>query len=349
MSGSSNSGSTNPQATPAQMAALYSKYLPQALATTTGQAPLVANTLAGSAAGANPIYTASGAQQLGTYAPDYAQAGNNLAQQQAFGQAQLLGGNGAVTALEGAGLNNLLNPAQAAANNQSVNLLNSVNMNGLSPGEYNATERSLNNANQSTGNLGVQNGTNTINNAMNFGGAFNNKIGILGSALGAANQTAANQTSSINPTNVALGAGNTTGNFGLQQYNPTQANSNLTAPLSFGSSFGNQIAGVAGASKGTTAGASGGCFLTTACCEYKGLPDNCEELQTLREFRDTYVPEFLVVEYYKTAPAITKMLDDKQLEYIYGVVCECVRDIKQGRKESALNRYTNMFTELKVS
>ena len=32
-----------------------------------------------------------------------------------------------------------------------------------------------------------------------------------------------------------------------------------------------------------------GCFLTTACCEYKGLPDDCHELTIMRKFRDEYL------------------------------------------------------------
>lgn len=34
---------------------------------------------------------------------------------------------------------------------------------------------------------------------------------------------------------------------------------------------------------------TGGCFLTTACCEFMNLPDDCEELQTMRKFRDDYL------------------------------------------------------------
>lgn len=34
---------------------------------------------------------------------------------------------------------------------------------------------------------------------------------------------------------------------------------------------------------------SGGCFITTACVAFKGLDDNCYELNVLRKFRDTYV------------------------------------------------------------
>ena len=31
---------------------------------------------------------------------------------------------------------------------------------------------------------------------------------------------------------------------------------------------------------------SGGCFLTSACTEARGLPDDCHELTVLRSFRD---------------------------------------------------------------
>ena len=34
---------------------------------------------------------------------------------------------------------------------------------------------------------------------------------------------------------------------------------------------------------------SGGCFLTSACTEARGLPDDCHELTVLRAFRDGYL------------------------------------------------------------
>ena len=67
----------------------------------------------------------------------------------------------------------------------------------------------------------------------------------------------------------------------------------------------------------------------------------------MRKFRDEYVPAILVVEYYKAALSLVPLLTDEQLEYIYKVVTDCVKDIKVGRNESALNRYTNMVAELK--
>lgn len=59
---------------------------------------------------------------------------------------------------------------------------------------------------------------------------------------------------------------------------------------------------------------SGGCFLTTACCKYKGLPDDCAELETLRRFRDTYLKETeygseLIRAYYESAPALVERIE----------------------------------------
>lgn len=80
------------------------------------------------------------------------------------------------------------------------------------------------------------------------------------------------------------------------------------------------------------AGGSGGCFLTTACCQYKGLPDDCYELTTLRNFRDTYLKtteagNALVEEYYRIAPSIVdKIMESPNkvglLEDIYTQVCK---------------------------
>ena len=340
-----------PQSKPGDLAKLYATSLPGSLGITSQQAGPTAATLANAAGGANPIYTASGQQQLENYAPGYAQAGNDLSQQQAWNQANLLANGGGATAMLGAGLNQLLNPVQAAANRQGTNLLNSYNLNGLSPGEYNATERSLNQSNAQNGNLGVSNGMNTISNAMNFGGAFNNKLTGLSNALSNTTGVSANQQTQVNPVGTALGAGNTSGNFGLTQFNPTQANSNLTLPYSFGSSLGNQIAGVAGASKsaGSSFGANSSCFLTTACCEFKGLPDNCDQLTTLRHFRDTYVPKELIAEYYRIAPKIVEAITNntRKLEYVWNIVQDCVKLVKEGRKEEALISYKNMVNSLK--
>ena len=58
---------------------------------------------------------------------------------------------------------------------------------------------------------------------------------------------------------------------------------------------------------------SSGCYLTSACTQARGLPDDCEELTVLRAFRDTYVRalptgEADVRRYYATAPQIVNAI-----------------------------------------
>jgi hypothetical protein len=169
---------------------------------------------------------------------------------------------------------------------------------------------------------------------MNFGNAFNNKIGLM-------NQTTANAASVANAGNTAL---NTVGNV----FAPLAANAN-TAVSNSNSLYGAQSAGQ-NTGSGQNSSAQGGiCYLTTACCQYKGLPDDCEELTLLRKFRDEFVPKGLVDDYYAMQNQLLPKVQGnaETLEYIWQVVRKCVEDIKHDRKESALNRYTNMVEYLK--
>lgn len=95
---------------------------------------------------------------------------------------------------------------------------------------------------------------------------------------------------------------------------------------------------------------SGGCFLTSACIEAMGLPDDCEELTTLREFRDTWLIEQpggqkAITEYYRIAPGIVDRIrerDDRQevFQEIYNnLVQPCVVLIKGGRLREAWDLY----------
>ncbi|MEQ8226153.1 MAG: right-handed parallel beta-helix repeat-containing protein, partial [Candidatus Eremiobacterota bacterium] len=57
-----------------------------------------------------------------------------------------------------------------------------------------------------------------------------------------------------------------------------------------------------------------GCFITTATCLSLGKPDNCYELNRLREFRDTWLKEQkdgekLIREYYTVAPLIVNTIN----------------------------------------
>jgi hypothetical protein len=62
-----------------------------------------------------------------------------------------------------------------------------------------------------------------------------------------------------------------------------------------------------------------GCFITTACCELIGLPDDCWELRTLRRFRDevmlpTAEGRADVARYYQLAPAILGAIHERRDE-----------------------------------
>lgn len=99
------------------------------------------------------------------------------------------------------------------------------------------------------------------------------------------------------------------------------------------------------------------CYLTTACVFNKGLPDDCDELTTLRSFRDTYLKslpegEKEIEEYYKTAPTIVDHINasdnpGKVYDDIYNsVIVPCVELIKNGDNEAAHCKYRDMVTSL---
>lgn len=105
-------------------------------------------------------------------------------------------------------------------------------------------------------------------------------------------------------------------------------------------------------------GSSGGCFLTTACVEAKGLPDDCDELQTLRSFRDTYLRsldggEEEIAEYYLAAPKIVESIKKRSdsamvFDKIYNeLVKPCVALIKAGDNQGAHELYKSYTLHLK--
>lgn len=100
------------------------------------------------------------------------------------------------------------------------------------------------------------------------------------------------------------------------------------------------------------------CFITTAVCASCGLPDDCEELTSLRAFRDSYLektPEGheLVLEYYDVAPGIVMCIDqsaDPGRIYsglLSGWIRPCLCDIAAGEYESCRDRYIQMVGTLK--
>lgn len=102
----------------------------------------------------------------------------------------------------------------------------------------------------------------------------------------------------------------------------------------------------------------GGCFLTSACVEYLGKDDDCEELTILRQFRDTYLKnvtggEDMIKEYYTIAPRIVEkinssVLRDKYYDYIYKKIIKSIDLIKNGENEQALLEYADMVNHMKI-
>jgi hypothetical protein len=105
-------------------------------------------------------------------------------------------------------------------------------------------------------------------------------------------------------------------------------------------------------------GCSCGCFLTTACCDFMGLPDDCDELATLRWFRDNYLVKLphgkeLALLYYQVAPTVVKRINrhwnrDEILAYLYKIIITCVGNIKSRNYLAALHIYsvmTRLLTE----
>jgi len=98
---------------------------------------------------------------------------------------------------------------------------------------------------------------------------------------------------------------------------------------------------------------SGGlCFLSTAACHFKGLSDDCHELEILRAFRDnqlltTTSGRKMVEHYYSVAPEIAKQLNKKSdLEQIWQVVNICVKAIESKQYQNAINIYKSMVEEM---
>lgn len=101
---------------------------------------------------------------------------------------------------------------------------------------------------------------------------------------------------------------------------------------------------------------SSSCFLTTACTEAAGLPDDCHELTTLRRFRDRYVRcltdgSAMIEEYYRTAPVIVARIQESSdrssiLNSILGDVRRAVVAVEGGQPEWALSIYQDLFDRM---
>lgn len=94
---------------------------------------------------------------------------------------------------------------------------------------------------------------------------------------------------------------------------------------------------------------SGGCFLTTVCCEEKGLPDDCYELTMMRKYRDevlkkTEQGQQIVDFYYEQAPRIVEQIKKSDMkkeicEWIYNEIHKVIKQFENGYLNEAGNRY----------
>lgn len=100
------------------------------------------------------------------------------------------------------------------------------------------------------------------------------------------------------------------------------------------------------------------CYITTAACQVRGMQDDCEELNLLRNYRDTYMAaqedgEKLILEYYDIAPSIVKHINMRpDADRIYdGIwkdyICPCIGLIREGRMDECLDLYTQMVLDMK--
>jgi hypothetical protein len=103
----------------------------------------------------------------------------------------------------------------------------------------------------------------------------------------------------------------------------------------------------------------GCCFITTATCEALGLDDDCEELATMRWFRDHVLATNdvgcrAIDEYYEIAPAIVAAIDQTQdsttiyqdIYFLY--LAPAVAAIHQGRHAEASDRYRQLVEMLQL-
>ena len=100
----------------------------------------------------------------------------------------------------------------------------------------------------------------------------------------------------------------------------------------------------------------GGCYLTTATVQYKGLLDDGPELTAMRTLREHYRGDVyydnLIVEYYQNAGAIIQGIDNSldpsvDYEFIYQSVLKVQNYVEQSMWEEAKEEYITTYFVLK--
>lgn len=258
--------SPTPEST-SQVLSSYANYLPAVASAVGSTYPGMADNQLNATLGTQPVYDALNLKEQQNYAMPLAQVSQQVASSNANAAANtnlgLLNGVGGQAAQSATNLSKALNPNYnnviGAASNQATNLMNSYNLGGLSPGEASAAERSMNQSNSGSGNLGLSNNTNTISNAMNYGAAYDAKRAGLNTALNTGANVAgaaSPNVSGVNPVNIAMGLGNMNSAAPNPVNNTSAATQgNLTNSANqYGSSV---LGGMFGSNNAATSGAYG--------------------------------------------------------------------------------------------
>lgn len=101
-----------------------------------------------------------------------------------------------------------------------------------------------------------------------------------------------------------------------------------------------------------------GCFITTACVTERGLPDNCDELETLRSLRENFMRNTdqgkeLLKEYLLLGPAVVASVSECEnrsaiYDYLYQhMIMPAVDMIKNGDHQKAVDWYEGFSRQLK--
>lgn len=213
----------------AGMAKSYVDWLPSIVQTTAGQQPAIDRVMAGSAAYLTPEYSKIGLENLMNYGVPYAQVGQDINRVNALGQAgtdlAVLQGPGRQLATTAKEISQTVDPeyykTRETASNRLGDLMNSIDLNRLSGSERAEVERSLNTSLTATGNLGLDNATNAVQNAMQFGSALQTKRDALGRAIQTATNFLPAANSKFDAVQTALGRPSTS-NPGTAQFQGVQ-------------------------------------------------------------------------------------------------------------------------------
>ena len=99
-----------------------------------------------------------------------------------------------------------------------------------------------------------------------------------------------------------------------------------------------------------------GCFISTACAEAVGLPDDCTQLRALRNFRDAHLlctarGRALIDQYYIIAPLLLRRIQQRpDSREILSATFHCIADIvsliEREEDDAAIAGYTALINSL---